>query len=177
MTLSDPAEAAGIADAAHVGTIVIDDEIVTMTFLRRFGHPISEVWAAITDAEARAKWFGPTTIDGCLGGAITADPDDPPVPAATKRVTGTILAWDPPRVFEHDWHQRLVEDGVIRFELVADGPATDVTVTLRGLGVHNAQGFIPGTHAYLDRIAALLDGAPIPSWTDRYAALEHLYRP
>ncbi|TQJ03705.1 hypothetical protein FB471_3472 [Amycolatopsis cihanbeyliensis] len=30
-----------------------------------------------------------------------------------------ILVWEPPRVFERDWRQGIVEDGVVRYEEVA----------------------------------------------------------
>jgi Activator of Hsp90 ATPase homolog 1-like protein len=67
-------------------------------------------------------------------------------------MTGRILVWDPPHVLEHEWRQGIVEDGVVRYELAEDGDATVLTFTHRGLGINNARGFIPGTHAFLDRL-------------------------
>ncbi|TCC33752.1 hypothetical protein [Kribbella sindirgiensis] len=40
-----------------------------------------------------------------------------------------------------------------------------------GLSEQNARGFIPGTHAFFDRLEAWLDGTEIPDWSDRYAEL------
>lgn len=163
------------ATELDLGTLVVEDGTATLRFERRLPHPIDAVWAAITEPAARARWFGPTRIEGRAGGLIETVPDDPPVPDAMKRVQGRILIWDPPRVVEHEWMQQIVEAGVVRYELRSDGAATVLTFTHRGLGPANARGFIPGTHAYLDRLAALLGGDPIPDWSDRFAELRPAY--
>ena len=109
------------------------------------------------------------------GGLIETVPDDPPVPEAMKLMRGRILVWDPPHILEHEWLQEIVEPGVVRYELREEGEATVLTFTHRGLGTTNARGFIPGTHAYLDRLRALLDGTPIPDWNDRRTDLLPAY--
>jgi hypothetical protein len=83
-------------------------------------------------------------------------------------MTGRIRVWDPPHVFEHEWHQRIIEDSVVRYELSADGEGTLLRFSHRGLGVRNAQGFLPGTHAFLDRLEAHLAGEAMPNWAQRY---------
>ncbi|MEV6842288.1 SRPBCC family protein [Actinoplanes sp. NPDC051411] len=152
----------------------------TMTFRRRLPFPIDAVWAAITDRDQRAAWFGPTTIEPRAGGQITMMPDDPPAAPESKEMTGRILTWQPPgpsgtAVFEHEWHQRIVEEGVVRYELTADGADTVLVFTHHGLSTRNAQGFIPGTHAYLDRLAAHLAAEDIPAWGDRYGQVAPAY--
>ena len=47
-------------------------------------------------------------------------------------MTGRILVWDPPHVLEHEWKQPIVEDGVVRYELTADGDGTLLRFTHRG---------------------------------------------
>jgi uncharacterized protein YndB with AHSA1/START domain len=158
------------------GAVSLDGDVATLTFVRRLAHPIDAVWAAITDPEQRAHWFGRTTIDGREGGMIEMDPDDPPAPAEAKRLSGRILVWDPPHVLEHEWRQAIVEQSVVRYELTSDGDETILTFTHRGLGQRNARGFVPGTHAYLDRLQAHLDGAEVPGWSERYAEVEPAYR-
>jgi hypothetical protein len=91
-------------------------------------------------------------------------------------VTGRILVWDPPHVFEHEWRQRIVEDSVVRYELTEDGDGTLLTFTHTGLSVTNARGFIPGTHAVLDRLDAHLAGTPTPNWSNRYAEVAPSYQ-
>lgn len=152
----------------RTGTLTIDGDQATMTFVRHLPFPIEAVWAAITDPEQRASWFGETSIEPRVGGAIDMIPADPPAPPKLKRMTGRILVWDPPKVLEHEWRQGIVEDGVVRYELVEEAGGTVLTFTHRGLSVRNAKGFIPGTHAFLDRLEARLDGKPVPNWQARY---------
>jgi uncharacterized protein YndB with AHSA1/START domain len=154
----------------------------TMTFRRRLPFPIDAVWAAITEPAQRAAWFGTTTIEPRTGGRITMMPDDPPAAPEAKRMTGRILTWRPPSgpaprtaILEHEWHQRIVEEGVVRYELTEDGPETVLVFTHDGLSIRNAEGFIPGTHAYLDRLAAHLAAADLPAWSDLYGRLAPAY--
>jgi uncharacterized protein YndB with AHSA1/START domain len=163
----------------RLGRLDVRGDQATMTFRRRLPHSIHAVWAAITDPAERAVWFGTTTIEAHAGGRITMMPDEPPVAPSAKEMTGRILTWQPPSggraVFEHEWHQRIVEEGVVRYELTADGPGTVLVFTHHGLSTRNAQGFIPGMHAYLDRLAAHLAGDQVQPWSDLYGRLAPAY--
>lgn len=159
----------------RTGTLTIDGDYATITFVRRLPFPIESVWEAITDPEHRAAWLGETTIDPRMGGSIETVPDEPPLPPDAKRMTGRILAWEPPYVLEHEWNQRVVEDGVVRYELARDGDTTVLTFTHRGLSERNAKGFIPGTHAFFDRLEAHLAGQEIPGWSARYDEVASAY--
>lgn len=64
---------------------------------------------------------------------------------------------------------------MVRYELTPDGDGTLLRFTHRGLGVDDAHGSGPGTHAYLDRLAAHLAGEPLPSRTRRYAEVAAQY--
>jgi uncharacterized protein YndB with AHSA1/START domain len=157
------------------GHLEIDGDHATITFHRRLPYPVATVWAALTDPAERATWFGETVIDGRAGGTIEMVAAEPPAAVEAKRMTGRILVWDPPHVLEHEWRQRIVEDGVVRYELAEDGDATLLTFTHRGLSVRNAKGFVPGTHAFLDRLDAHLSGAVLPGWEERYAETAPAY--
>ncbi|WP_406046563.1 SRPBCC family protein [Kribbella sp. NBC_00889] len=159
----------------HHGDLIIDGDRTTMTFRRHLPYPIDAVWAALTDPLERKAWFGETVIDGRTGGIIEMMPDEPPAAPDAKRLTGRILVWDPPHVFEHEWHQRIVEDSVVRYELSVDGDGTLLIFTHTGLSVTNARGFMPGTHAFFDRLDAQLAGAELPNWSDRYAEVAASY--
>lgn len=156
----------------RTGTVTVVDGTATMTFVRRLPHPVKAVWAALTEPEQRAEWFGETVI---ADGRIEMMPSDPPAAPEAKRLTGRILVWDPPHVLEHEWRQRIVEDGVVRYELREDGGGTILTFTHTGLSERNARGFVPGTHAFFDRLAALLDGAEPPGWQERYNEVASAY--
>ncbi|NKQ58523.1 SRPBCC family protein [Amycolatopsis sp. K13G38] len=173
-----------------LGELTMDGDRATMTFRRRLPYPIETVWAAITDPGRRKSWFGQTTLEAREGGTIEMLPDDPPAPPEAKRMTGRILIWEPPArrspsstelrspltaVFEHEWNQRIVDESVVRYELTEDGDGTLLTFTHRGLSARNAKGFIPGTHAFLDRLAAHLAGGPLPAWQERYDEVAPAY--
>lgn len=160
----------------HDGRLDHDHDNWVINFVRRLPYPIEAVWTAITDPEQRRQWFGPTMIDGRVGGQIDMVPTGPAAPVAEKRMTGRILVWDPPHVLEHEWKQRPIDDGVVRYELARDGAGTVLRFSHRGLGDDDARGFLPGTHAYFDRLEAHLAGTNPPSWIRRYDELAPRYR-
>ncbi len=51
----------------------------------------------------------------------------------------------------------------MRYELAADRDRTILNFTHCGLSVANAEGFVPGTHAYLDRLGAYLEQSRDPA--------------
>jgi uncharacterized protein YndB with AHSA1/START domain len=153
--------------SAHNGQLLVDGDSAVLNFERRLPFPIDAVWSAITDPAEREQWFGETILEPREGGLIDMVATGPPLPPERKRMTGRILVWDPPNVLEHEWKQPIVEDGVVRYELTADGDGTLLRFTHRGLGVRNASGFRGGTHAYLDRLEAYLAGDELPDWVQR----------
>ena len=150
------------------GKLTVEGGRAVLTFERRLPYPVDAVWAAITDPAHRDQWMGATTIDAREGGMIEMVPTGPPQPPEQKKMTGRIRVWDPPHVFEHEWNQRIIESSVVRYELSPDGDGTLLRFSHRGLGVSNAQGFRPGTHAYFDRLEAYLAGEAMPNWAQRY---------
>jgi uncharacterized protein YndB with AHSA1/START domain len=154
--------------SVHDGQLTIEGDRAVLNFERRLPFPVHTVWSALTDPVERGQWFGETTIDGREGGTIDTVPTGPPLPPDAKRMSGRILVWDPPHVLEHEWKQSIVEDSVVRYELSPDGDATLLRFSHRGLGVRNATGFFPGTHAFLDRLEAYLAGDKLPDWETRY---------
>lgn len=150
------------------GRLTIEGDHAVLTFDRWLPYAIESVWSAITDPAERRQWMGETTIDARVGGEIEMVPCDPPIEVDNKRMTGLITVWDPPHVFEHQWHQRIVEPSVVRYELQPENNGTRLRFSHRGLGVRNATGFRPGTHAFLDRLEAHLAGETLPDWSTRY---------
>jgi uncharacterized protein YndB with AHSA1/START domain len=161
------------------GTVTIEGEYATLRFERLLAHPREVVWKAITDPRELATWFNTkAVIDGRNGGTI----DFVSAPAGFH-TTGRILVWDPPRVFEHEWHiaphpqlPKGEPDAVIRWELVRDGDSkTILIVTFSRLIKSTALGFAPGMHAFLDRLVAQLDHKMLPDWMEQYAAVKGSY--
>ncbi len=159
------------------GTLTFDGGYATITFSRRIGHPPEEVWSAITDPEELRGWYMTrATISGGRDGSI-----DFVSGPSQLHVTGRILSWDPPRLFEHEWKVAprpelpSGEDSIVRWELTRDGLETLMTFTFRRLTRGTAIGFAPGMHAFLDRLEAQLDGKSVPEWMGRVGELRKYY--
>jgi uncharacterized protein YndB with AHSA1/START domain len=143
-------------DSGPAGEVIIDGERAMLAFQRRLPHAPEVVWKALTDPSELLRWYMTgAVIDGREGGTIDflAGP-------SRLHVTGRILIWDPPRVFEHEWkvapraELQSGEDAIIRWELHPDGQGTILRLEHRRLNRQTALGFAPGTHAFMDRLEA-----------------------
>jgi uncharacterized protein YndB with AHSA1/START domain len=161
----------------RTGAVVEDGATASVVFERRLPYAIEAVWRALTDPGERAQWFGRTTLEARQGGAISMIADGPPMPEEVRTMQGEVLVWDPPHVFEHAWRQKLVGDTVVRYELRRDGDVTVLKLVHRGFRPKDAAGYIPGQHAYLDRLEAALAKLAPPAWQARYAEVAGLYGP
>ena len=137
------------------------------------------VWKALTEPSELSSWYMTNAhIDGRKGGSI-----DFISGPSRLHITGSILVWDPPRVFEHEWkaaaRQELPsgEDAIIRWELKPDGEGTILKLEHRRLNYNTALGFAPGTHSFLDRLEAHLNHRPLPNWIERYKEVASQYHP
>ncbi len=165
------------ANPARRGTLKVDGGFATLLFERRLGHPVEVVWQAITDPEHLRGWYMTKAVLDARGGGNI----DYVSGISQFHITGKILTWDPPRVFEHEWNveprQYLPkgERSVVRWELTPDGDGTILRLTHRHLTEQTAMGFISGTHAFLDRLEEALDGKPLTNWVARVDELRPLY--
>lgn len=156
------------------GALVVDGARASLTFHRTYRHRREHVWDAIATPEGLRGWLLCThaEIEARAGGRITLVSG----PAA-YRSEGRVLAWAPPVLLEYEWNVAPVPEmpegqrAVFRFELEADGPTTHLTVIYRRLTLATARGFLPGVHAFLDRLAAQLDGVELPDFVARFRAL------
>lgn len=159
------------------GALTFDADYATITFSRRLAHPPEDVWSAITDPEELKGWY-------MTRAAITAGMDgsiDFVTGPSQFHVTGRILSWDPPHLFEHEWRVAprpelpSGEESIVRWELARDGHETLMTFTFRKLTRATAMNFASGMHAFLDRLEAQLDCKSVPEWTSRVAELRRTY--
>lgn len=152
------------------GEVRIEGDHATLYFRRHLKHPPEAVWEALTDPAQLRQWFMTVaTIDGRPGGSVhmVSGP-------ARFEWTGDILAWEPHRLYEYEWntpphpHLPQGEQSVVRWELEPKDGGTLLTLTHRRLTKGTALGFVPGTHAFLDRLEAQLAGDTLPDWQRRY---------
>ena len=160
------------------GTLREDGDHATLTFRRIYRHAPEHVWNAIATPEGLQGWLMCThaLLEERVGGRIELVSGPP-----GYRSTGTILAWDPPRVFEYEWNIEPVpemprgEHAVFRYELTPEGDSTHLLVTYRRMTKQTARGFLPGLHAFLDRLEAQLDERAMPDWAKRFEELRTTY--
>lgn len=140
-----------------LGQVLRTDDGLRLQFVRTFDAPVEQVWAALTDPERTARWFGRWHGDpagGTVQVVMTAEDDQTPQ-------TVRILECAPPT------------------RLVLEVPSPDGTwplsATLREVEgrtelvfVHvmaepyDASGIGPGWQYYLDRLGAVVTGEPVP---------------
>lgn len=149
----------------------------TLLFERRLRHPVEDVWEALTSPDHLARWYmTKAIIDGRPGGALEFWSG-----GAEVHVTGRILTWDPPRVFEHERNiepRKEIPHGehsVIRWDLAPDGDGTILRLTHRRLTREIAVGIAPATHALLDRLENELDGEPLADLPRRVGEVRGMY--
>jgi uncharacterized protein YndB with AHSA1/START domain len=160
------------------GTLVEDGEYANLTFRRVYRHSLAHVWEAIATPEGLREWLMCThaMIDGRVGGRIELVSGP-----AGYRSTGRILVWEPLRVLEYEWNVAPVpemprgERAIFRYELTPEGDSTHLLVTYRRITKQTARGFLPGLHAFLDRLEAQLDGRIPPDWMRRFDELRIEY--
>lgn len=160
------------------GTLVERDGYATLTFRRVYRHRPEHVWDAISTAEGLREWLlcSHAVIEGRVGGRIELVSGPP-----RYHSTGKILAWDPPRLLEYEWNVAPVpemprgEQAIFHYELTPEGDSTHLLVTYRRITKETARGFLPGLHAFLDRLEAELDGRPLPDWMQRFSELRAEY--
>ena len=150
----------------------------TLTFERLYRHAPERVWDAIATPEGLRGWLMCTQalIEGRVGGRFDLVSGPP-----GYRSTGRILVWEPPRVLEYEWNVEPVpemprgEQAIFRYVLTPAAGATHVLVTYRRITRQTARGFLPGLHAFLDRLEAQLDGRALPDWMQRFGELQAGY--
>lgn len=157
----------------RLGRVVVEGDRATLIFERHLPHPIETVWNAITNPDELAKWYLPVVkMERRVGGAIEYS-------NYAGRVTGGVLEWDPPHVFEHEWTVERSgskgEYGVIRWELESAGTETILRLTHGKLPSKVARSFAPGVHAILDLLEARLGNAELPDWSKRQEELRADY--
>lgn len=154
------------------GELIPHGDHATIIFKRLLHHAPESIWEALTNPAALKDWFmaSHARFEGRVGGAyeMIAGP-------AQIKSTGKILTWDPPRVLEYEWkttpRQEIPkgEDCVVRWELVAQGKSTLLTLTFKNITQQTAFGFTPGLHTFLDRLEAQLGHTPLPDWHTRFS--------
>jgi uncharacterized protein YndB with AHSA1/START domain len=158
------AAAGGAGSVGGPGLLQADGELATLLFRRLLRHPIHDVWAAITERDQVEAWgLVKVTREDLPGGRIEMEYSN------GIHATGRVLEWSPPRAYEYEWNVPpgpnlpSGEVSVVRWELSRTEGGTLVVLSHRRLSRPTAQVFARGLKTFLDRLAALMDGTPLPA--------------
>jgi uncharacterized protein YndB with AHSA1/START domain len=155
-----------------LGQVLRDDEGVRLEFVRTYTDPIEDVWSALTESERVARWFGRWTGDpttGTVDFVMIEAPDADPQPVE-------ILECEPPTDLVVKMHS---PDGTwtLAVRLRVEAGTTTLVFTQRLAEPYDPTSIGPGWHYYLDRLAAVVAGTPLPDvWDDYYPVLADSYR-
>lgn len=162
--MSDTATLTGEAGSVGgPGLLQVEDENASILFRRWLRHPIDEVWSALTDPVKIQSWFmAKVSREDRTGGRLEMEHPN------GVHATGRVLEWRPPRTYEYEWtlppgpNQPNREASVVRWDLSPSEGGTLVVLTHRKLTRPTAEIFARGLRVFLDRLAASLDGTPMP---------------
>ena len=158
-------------DAAtdRLGTFERRGDHIDVRFERVYRRPVESVWKALTEPARLADWMGESYVEPHVGGRYETMLD------GLKPMRGRVRIWEPPTLLEYDFRNDHAPDSVARWELSADATGTRVIFEHRGMPYANSNLMLPGWHAYLDHLGAVLDGAPPGDWQLSWRALQDIY--
>jgi len=96
-------------------------------------------------------------------------------PDGDEAAWGAVLAFEPPRLLEVEWHYEGEDQSVLRIELQPQGERTLLVLDHRLLQAGQAAGYGAGWHAYLDALDDFLLGRS-GSWDERFQTRLEDYR-
>jgi uncharacterized protein YndB with AHSA1/START domain len=134
------------------------ERLASLRVQRHLAHAPKDVWEALTDPKQVMQWMQApdAAIDGHKDGHVDI--------GTHLRITGRILTWDPPRVFEHEFKlppskaTPAGEDAVMRYELEPDGEGCLLTVALTRLTPATVRLLSRGLNTGLERLVSHLAG-------------------
>lgn len=155
------------------GTVRKEGDQTIIRFERELDHPVETVWETITDQQRMRGWLSEdATVDLRVGGTVRMNDHE---------IDSTVVALEPPHVFEYGWSGPHWDGGTVRWELAAAGSGTRLVLTHRmnSMSEEEAEGFkqrfpdlpegwepvsstLAGWHTILDRLVPALDGAAQP---------------
>lgn len=144
------------------------DDARRLTLHREYPDPIDDVWAAFTESDRLARWYGTYTGHGRPGGTveltITAEADAGGEVGAPTTVT--VVECEAPRRLVVDIPESATRIWRVAVDLTPAGDGTVLVFTqdvAEGLDLADVEA---GWRWYLDRFGAALRGTPMPDWAD-----------
>jgi uncharacterized protein YndB with AHSA1/START domain len=155
------------------GRIECAEPAPLLIYERTLPAPIDVVWAALTESERTARWFGSWTGTPGVGNTVqvtwTAEEGNPTEPM-------TIVACEPPRLLTLSSDPRQEFPYLTTVELWREGDSTRLEFRQPMWGDASPAMLGTGWEFYLDRLTGVLENQDeLPAWDDRYSALQPHY--
>ena len=125
----------------------------------RYETDIDDLWAALTDPNRLARWYGNVDGDLRLGGEFTAI-----VHGSGWDGRGRVDVCDPPRKLVVTMWEEEGEEGVVTAELVADGSHTILVIERSGMPLDRAWAYGAGWQTHLEDLGVHLAGQERSEW-------------
>ena len=143
----------------------------TLTFVRHLPGPIDRVWAYLTDPTFLVTWFSDGVVADSVGGEVRFE----------MGAEGRITAYEPPHLLEYTWNEEdetcPIVDTLVRWELTEESSGVQLTLTHARLPENEVLGHGAGWHAFLQRLAACVDGREPEPISELFARLKIEYVP
>lgn len=143
-----------------LGEVIRDAEGVRLEFERTFPDPVERVWAAITDPDELAKWYG----------TWRGDPSTGRIELRSMEGDGTFKSTE---VVECDRPHKVAlvlptpyGPWPVSITLSESDGITTLVFVHRLAEPYDAGSIGPGWHFYLDRLAAAINGDTMPEFDD-----------
>ena len=170
--LRDDFAAAFPRAARRDGRSVVEDGFPALRFERVLAHRPDDVWAALVQPEAIARWLqAEASVEPWSGGNFTLVFQGGP-----HGMNGRITRWEPPSVLEYTWPEAHARgDSRVRWQLQPDGTGCLLILThvLRPGG--DAADFASGWHWHLDALDRALLGEAVSFDEPRWKILRKIY--
>jgi uncharacterized protein YndB with AHSA1/START domain len=163
-------------DGSADGTVIVGgDGLAVIRFERRLPYAIDEVWAALTDPERLAQWWGDVDLEPQAGGRFDVTWFNVGPDGERFAMHAAITAFEPPRLLE----TRGDAHGILRWELTPEDSGTRLTFTSTlDLPDEFRTRTLAGWHFHLAALRQTLGGGTVdlvelPEWEamhERYVA-------
>lgn len=154
----------------QTGTLSLDGGTTEVRFERHLEAGTSDVWDAIATARGVTQWLvAEADMADHVDGSVRLVFGDDAV------VGGTITERTPERSLAHGWDYGPDARSEVTWSLTPTATGTALALAHRGLPEEQARGYLPGWHAYLDRLAQVLAGEEPGDWERMYSVAAATY--
>jgi uncharacterized protein YndB with AHSA1/START domain len=147
------------------------DGFVAAVTRRPLDHPAEAVWRMIVEPTRVAEWLAPGRIEPRIGGAVRLDFED-----SGTVIESEVAAFEAGRLVEFSWSKPGEPTRPVRIALSPDGPATQLTLTVKTPDGEDPARAAAGWAAHLAMLEAALAGAPIAFPFETFKAAREAYK-